>query len=161
MTDQILAKAKARQKVVDKKLKEAEKGKDWEKIRKQLRVYKSTDLVAFNQLADEYFVHLVRELLAEVPGNKVKTVEVQREASYEIGVSTETVKRYLLQHSARRAEFRVFQGYVFLNPNYVSRDDDQEEDARPHPLRPSPKNGDTSGTSPKSKNDLGEEGIEE
>lgn len=134
MKDQILEKAKARQKITDKKLKEAEKGKDWKKIQKQLRVLKSADLVAFNELADEYFVHLVRELLAEAPGNKVKTTEVLREASYEIGVSPETVKRYLLQHTARRAEFRVFQGYVFLNPNYESRDDETEEE--PEPRRP-------------------------
>ena len=127
MADPILAKAKAGQKKTDKVLKDAEKGKDWTKIRKQLRVLKSADLVAFNELADEYFVHLVRVLLTESPTEKIKTTEVLREASYEIGVSPETIKRYLMQHTARRAEFRVFQGYVFLNPNYVSRDEEEED----------------------------------
>lgn len=129
MTDQTLMKAKAKQKITEKKLKQGEKGKDWKKVKKQLRVLKSTDLVAFSELAEEFFVHLTRELLAEVPGEKVKVAEVLREASYEIGVSTETVKRYLMQHTARRAEFRVFQGYVFINGNYVSRDEDEEEES--------------------------------
>lgn len=135
MTDPMLTKAKAKQKVTDKKLKEQEKGKDWKKIRKQLRSLKSADLVAFNELADEYFVHLVRELLAETQGEKVKTTEVLREASYEIGVSPETVKRYLLQHTARRAEFRVFQGYVFLNGNYESREEEEEPEQLPSPSK--------------------------
>lgn len=134
MTDPILARAKAGQKKTDKALKDAEKGKDWNKIRKQLRVLKSADLVAFNELADEYFVHLVRELLTESPTEKIKTTEVLRESSYEIGVSPETIKRYLMQHTARRAEFRVFQGYVFLNPNFISRDEDEHEDVLPPPM---------------------------
>ena len=125
--DQLLANAKAKQKVTEKKLKDAEKGTDWEKVRRQLRTLKSADLVAFNELADEYFVHLVREIVGESPTERVKTVEILREASYEIGVSTETIKRYLMQHTARRAEFRVFQGYVFLNPNYESRDQGEVE----------------------------------
>lgn len=151
--DELLASAKARQKAAERKLKEGEKGKDWEKVRRQLRTLKSADLVAFNELADEYFVHLVREILDEAPTGKVKTTEIQRECSYEIGISTETVKRYLLQHTARRAEFRVFQGYVFINPNYESRDDGELDAPAKRPLRPS-------ATSPKSKPDLGEDSPE-
>lgn len=141
--DQLLESAKARQKIAEKKLKDQEKGTDWGKVRRQLRTLKSADLVAFNELADEYFVHLVREILDEAPTGKVKTTEILRECSYEIGVSPETVKRYLLQHTARRAQFRVFQGYVFINPNYENRDDGEDVTVEVKKRRPRSTDGPT------------------
>ena len=83
------------------------------------RRQKHMDAVAFNAGAESAFVELVRGLIEKSPGGKmIPIVQVFQEGAYEIGVSTQTAKRYLIKHSAQRAEFRVFGDYVMLNPNY-------------------------------------------
>jgi hypothetical protein len=73
---------------------------------------------AFNSRAEEKFVELVRTLIEENGGRGYPVWEVCREAAYEIKISMDTAKRYLMKHSARRAEFLVFGKQVMLNPRY-------------------------------------------
>ena len=64
---------------------------------------KQTDIVAFNQDAEVAFVALISGILRE--DGQLSYREAIQEAAFELNVSTETAKRYLVKHSARRAEF--------------------------------------------------------
>jgi hypothetical protein len=112
--DEIKQKAKAGQARTARLLKDAEQGKK----KADLRHLKSTDPSAFNDWAEEKFVDLVRELIGENPSGQVRKGQIMQECAYEIKISLETVKRYIVKHTARRAEFREFDGYVFLNPKH-------------------------------------------
>lgn len=122
--DEIKRKAKAGQKVTAKKLEKQGQGK---KVT-NLGHMKSVDPVLFNEWAEEKFVGLVRELMGESPHGKVKRAEVLRECAYDLKVSVETVKRYLFKHTARKAEFREFDGWVFLNPRYEEPVEEEDEE---------------------------------
>lgn len=90
---------------------------------RDFRNQKHVDVMSFNAGAEAAFVELVRGLIEEAPGKtQVPLSEVMREASYELNVSTMTVKRYLTKMSARRAPLRVFGDAVMLNPNYRAVD---------------------------------------
>ena len=77
-----------------------------------LKHLKTFDLVAFNKNAEQIFCELIVGWLQEEGDQPVSAVLA--EGAFELDVSTETVKRYLLKHSARRAEFRVQDGMVSL-----------------------------------------------
>lgn len=82
------------------------------KDRKSDQGLKQTDIIAFNQGAEGEFVKMLQEIIkADGP---ISIREAIREAAYELNVSTETAKRYLEKHTARRAEFNVSDGYVRL-----------------------------------------------
>lgn len=66
---------------------------------------KQTDIVAFNQDAEVAFVDLIAGILRE--DGQLSYREALQEAAYELNISTETAKRYLVKHSARRAEFCI------------------------------------------------------
>jgi hypothetical protein len=72
--------------------------------------------------AEEKFIAEVRELIGADVSGRVRKAQVLQECAYELKVSVETVKRYLFKHTARRAEFREFDGWVFLNPRYVAEE---------------------------------------
>lgn len=73
---------------------------------------KQTDIVAFNQDAEVAFISLITGILKE--DGKLSYREAIQEAAYELNISTETAKRYLVKHSARRAEFSIEDGSVTL-----------------------------------------------
>jgi hypothetical protein len=73
---------------------------------------KQSDILTFNNDAERAFVRLISEILRE--DGPLSYREAIREAAYELNVSTETAKRYLEKHSARRAEFCIEDGYVSL-----------------------------------------------
>lgn len=75
---------------------------------------KAIDVIAFNTQAERSFVGFVSEL---VSAERVSVVDVIRESAFELNVSTETAKRYLLKHTARRASFAVVDGVVVLRRN--------------------------------------------
>ncbi len=97
--------------------------------RKNFQELKYTNPTAFNIQAEAAFIELVRTLIEENRGQGIPIWEVYREAAYELKVSTETAKRYLLKHSARRAEFFVFGKMVNLNPRYVPEEEPEGEEA--------------------------------
>lgn len=111
--DELLSDAKKRQKQTAKKLEAREKPDSNQSHMKTI------DPVVFNQWAEDEFIRITRELIGEATG-KIRKAEILRECAYELKVSVETIKRYLFKHTARRAEFREFDGLVFLNPNYVN-----------------------------------------
>lgn len=86
---------------------------------------KHVDLMSFNASAEDQFVEIVRKLIEDSPGKtSIAIGTVYQEAAYELNVSPQTAKRYLIKHSARRAALRVFGKDVMLNPKY---DPDEEE----------------------------------
>jgi hypothetical protein len=115
MPDEIKIKAKAGQRRTAQMLKDETpwKGKG------NMQHMKSTDPSAFNEWAEEKFVALVMELIGEDASGRVRKGTIMQECAYEIKVSSETVKRYIFKHTARKAEFREFDGWIFLNPKYV------------------------------------------
>ncbi len=80
---------------------------------RELNTLKALDLTEFNSRAEQEFVKLVSEFVMEC-GSNPSVGEVLAEAAFELNISVETAKRYLLKHSARRAEFVVSDGRVGL-----------------------------------------------
>lgn len=122
-TDGILEKAKAGQVRTAAALKAGAALKK----RRNMQSMKQVDAVAFNRWAEDEFVVIVRELIGDEsnPHTRVQISEVVREVAYELKVSPETVKRYIFKHTARRAEFRQHDGWIFLNPNYEEMEEDE------------------------------------
>lgn len=119
--DQILNKAKAGQKKTAKQLEMDRRLKK----RRSMQSTKAVDIVAFNRWAEDEFIFIVQvELIGSNPHTRVQIAEVIREVAYELKVSPETVKRYIQKHTARRAEFRQHDGYLFLNPNFKPVEDE-------------------------------------
>jgi len=75
---------------------------------------KQADVVAFNSEAEKTFVALVRTLAP------CSVSDAVREAAFELNISVETAKRYLIKHTARRAEFVIACGVVQVRGNYSS-----------------------------------------
>jgi hypothetical protein len=73
---------------------------------------KQSDILTFNCDAERAFVRLISEILRE--DGSLAYREAIREAAFELNVSTETSKRYLEKHCARRAEFSISDGFVTL-----------------------------------------------
>jgi len=80
--------------------------------RAALKSLKMLDVNSFNEAAEAAFVQMLFAWLQEV--GQVTVKEVLAEVAFEFDVSTETAKRYLLKHTARRAEFSVSAGKVVL-----------------------------------------------
>lgn len=74
---------------------------------------KVSDIISFNRTAEKKFIVIVRELIAD-EGEPQTVRTVTAEGAFELNISVETAKRYLLKHSARRAEFRVDTDGVWL-----------------------------------------------
>lgn len=81
---------------------------------RELSTLKALDLTEFNTRAEAEFVNLVAEFVQECGSQPPRVREVLAEAAFELNISIETAKRYLLKHSARRAEFAVTGGLVTL-----------------------------------------------
>lgn len=72
---------------------------------------KMTDVVAFNRACETEFVALVSKLAAR---GGVAYSTVISECAFELDVSIETIKRYVIKHTASRAEFTIADGFIFL-----------------------------------------------
>lgn len=83
-----------------------------------LSALKALDIIAFNQSAETRFVELVSAYLQEEGPQPVGAIV--SEASFELDISPATAKRYLLKHSARRAEFVVQEKLVRLRKPRLS-----------------------------------------
>jgi len=73
---------------------------------------KQSDILSFNCDAEKAFVRLISQILQE--DGPLAYRDAVREAAFELNVSTETSKRYLEKHCARRAEFSIADGFVTL-----------------------------------------------
>jgi hypothetical protein len=72
---------------------------------RQQTYLKSLDACQFNTNAEKAFVRLMIILLDEIKPLTVQTA--LQEAAFELNISTETAKRYLIKHTARRALFQL------------------------------------------------------
>ena len=86
-----------------------------------LMQFKDLDLVAFNRGAEAAFCDLVTELIIAA-GGVAEIITVIQEAAFELDISPETAKRYLLKHSARRGRFVIHRRQVRLREPVDSRD---------------------------------------
>ena len=94
----------------------------------RLEELKHTNMVLFHDLADRKFVELVRSLIERNGGNGIQVWDIYRETAYELGISTETAKRYLIAHSARRAEFMNWGKLLLLNADYQPMQEESEDE---------------------------------
>jgi hypothetical protein len=78
---------------------------------RDLDALKSLDIVAFNSAAEERFVELIAELASK---ESLHITTAMQEAAFELNISIETAKRYLIKHSARRAEFEIVGNVVHV-----------------------------------------------
>ena len=83
-----------------------------QEIKSQLMRLKAFDIVSFNSMAETLFVALITDYINDE--GPQPTVVVCAEAAFELDISIETAKRYLLKHSARRAEFEIKEKQVHL-----------------------------------------------
>ena len=82
-----------------------------------LNALKSFDIIAFNQSAEDRFVQLVTTILETEGPQPVNTIIA--ETSFDLDISPATAKRYLLKHSARKAEFLVHEKLVRLRKDTI------------------------------------------
>lgn len=61
-------------------------------------------MIAFNQRAEAAFVSFLTRLISD-GGGEILLIDAIRETAWHLDISTETVKRYLLKHTASAAEF--------------------------------------------------------
>jgi hypothetical protein len=66
---------------------------------------KVADVCAFNIQAETAFVYWLSEKLAGSKGEGKPPAWVVQNAAYELDISLDTAKRYLIKHTADRAEF--------------------------------------------------------
>lgn len=98
------------------------------KCKKRLEYLKHTNPVAFRELAESVLIELVGYLQEQNGGEPVDLATVCREGSFKIGVSPETIKRYVFTHSAAEAELRMVGKRVKLNPAFKPAEDEDEEE---------------------------------
>lgn len=98
------------------------------RFKKKLEYLKHTNPVAFKDLAEETLVELVGYLIGQNGGQAVEVSLVLREGSFLIGVSTETVKRYVFTHSASTAELVMVGKKVKLNKYYKPQQEEEVEE---------------------------------
>ncbi len=72
---------------------------------------KSVDVCAFNAGAEIAFVARSRELI-RAAGGAIACSVVAQELAFDLDVSVETVKRYIVKHSASRGEFCSERGFL-------------------------------------------------
>lgn len=82
------------------------------KFKKPNQSLKSTDLVAFNQEAEPAAILLISGILKHE--GRITYKNALREIAFEVGISTMTAQRYLERHLARRAEFKLEDGFLIL-----------------------------------------------
>jgi len=66
---------------------------------------KAEDLVAFNTKAEEFFVYWLAEAIRGTKGEGIPPSKVIQNAAFELDISLDTARRYLVKHTADRAEF--------------------------------------------------------
>lgn len=103
-------------------------GEPFKAPKKRLQYLKYTNPVAFRELAEQVTIELVKYLCSENGGQAVELSKVLREGSYIIGVSPETVKRYVFTHTAMGAELVAQGKNVKPNAHYKPTEDAEEED---------------------------------
>ena len=66
---------------------------------------KSLDICGFNAMAEKLFVAITNDYITQEGPQPVNSILA--EGAFMLDVSIETIKRYLMKHTARSAEFRI------------------------------------------------------
>lgn len=93
--------------------------------KQRLEYLKGENPVGFKALAELVTIEIVTYLTALNGGEPVELTQVYQEGAYLVGVSTETVKRYVFAHTAMSAELLRVGKRVKPNPFY-EEDEDEE-----------------------------------
>ena len=72
---------------------------------KELSTIKLVDIIEFNSRAEQRAVEILQDMLAAETSISLKQARI--ELAFELNISMETAKRYILKHTARRAEFKL------------------------------------------------------
>ena len=75
---------------------------------------KVSDVCAFNMQTEPAFVYWLSDKIAGCPEQSRPVGWVIQNAAFEFNISTDTAKKYLLKHTAERAEFSSAGGLVTL-----------------------------------------------
>jgi hypothetical protein len=67
---------------------------------------KIADVCAFNMQTEPAFVYWLSEKIAGTKGEGLAPAWVVQNAAFEFNISLDTAKKYLVKHTAERAEFR-------------------------------------------------------
>ena len=79
--------------------------------RTDLSALKKLDLVEFNGAAEHHFVALLKQMIL-ADGGRTSYMQAVQETAYQLDISTETAKRYLLKYTARSAPFEIHDGLI-------------------------------------------------
>lgn len=93
-----------------------------DELRGKLQWTKHNDPVEFRELAAMVTVEMVKYMVAR-DGQPVDLSRVYQQASYTLGISPETVKRYIFTHTAEGAELMMAGKQVTVNP-FFGEDDE-------------------------------------
>jgi hypothetical protein len=75
---------------------------------------KTVDVTAFNFQAEQHFVWWLKRAIAAAEFECVGLAWCYQNGAYDLKLSTETVKRYVVKHTADRAEFVSRDGLLFI-----------------------------------------------
>lgn len=92
--------------------------------KQRLEYLKGENPVGFKALAELVTIEIVKYLAALSDGEAVELTQVYQEGAYLVGVSTETVKRYVFAHTAMSAELLRVGKRVKPNPFYEEDEDE-------------------------------------
>lgn len=87
---------------------------DRDQILQSLALLKSVDITAFNRDAEIHFVWWLKDAISKADFQMVRLSWCYQNAAYELNISTETVKRYVVKHTADRAEFISKDGFLLI-----------------------------------------------
>ena len=96
--------------------------------KRQLEYLKHTNPVAFRELAERTMIEIVEYLVGQNGGHPVELDAVKKEGSFLIGVSPETIKRYVFTHTASTAELKMVGKLVKMNKFYKPAEEGEEEE---------------------------------
>lgn len=98
-------------------------------IRSSLEYFKEDYPTKFKGLAESITIELVKYLTLVNGGEPVELSSVYQEGAYLLKVSPETVKRYVVAHTAMNAELYRIGKKVRQNPRFKQAEDEEEDDA--------------------------------
>jgi hypothetical protein len=82
----------------------------------QLRLLKCSDVVLFNQHSESYWVDWLADAITHAEFGCVSVGWVIQNGAFELDISIDTVKRYLVKHTADRAEFASDGKVITIRP---------------------------------------------
>jgi hypothetical protein len=105
--------------------KQAQEGGLDKVTKRKLEELRDANIGRFSSMAKRKFVELARTLMEKNNLDGINIWDLEREAAYQIGITTQTVKMYIDQHTASTAPFMKWGKLLLLNPNYQPEEDEE------------------------------------